>query len=408
MIRMYREIGRGTFGVVFATDVPDTVVKKTFKSSDTLAVEFEHGLATSFAVTTVAPILEREFLQPVPQVPWYESSHGMKKPSGKDPWWLENGKHFPSTNGDDAPNGVFLFERIPPVPRPLQESLIRRFWEPGSKEQQAAFDNPDNRDCMIRPYLQERWAYFKGRGRKRLNNEQKDSLRNFAAYLDDLQAIGIDCHSVARQIALGLAVGHWEAQHDMTDAEFVIAGRCSRPTSASRAHVIPVDDAYDEKGRHLGNRTILPDTQKQQQQRHGLPANTQMWLVDFDKCNRVRVWDDALAKDIRTLALGICANDPYYPGPLPDTRLGWDLYVTFTETYIQAGRHLLQHAFNKVATSDEQLDKVLRRPAMVMREWTKIVMEAKRNNEREVYDARVRLRKEEEWALPSWLAEKKA
>ncbi|KFA45823.1 hypothetical protein S40293_11333 [Stachybotrys chartarum IBT 40293] len=397
----YKEIGRGTFGVVFASaDAPDTAVKKTFKSSNTLAVEFEHGLATSFAVTTVTPILSREFPDPVPRVPWYQSSHGMQKPPARDAWWIKSQSRMPSTNGDNAPNGVFLFERIPPVPRPLQESLIRRFWP--LDRQQMALEDDENRDCMIRPYLQERWVYHESRGRKRLNNEQKESLRNFPAYLDDLQRIGIDCHSVARQIALGLAVGHWEAQLDMTDVEFVIAGRYPSPVTASRAHTMPLD-AYDKRD-NLGNRTIVSDVREQQQP--GLPTNTQMWLVDFDKCNRVPVWDDTLTRDIRKLALGICANDPYYPSPLPDTRFGWDVFITFTDTYIRAGRYLLEHAFGKVATSDEQLQQVLQRPAMVIREWTKIVMDAKRNNERDLYDARVKLRKEEGWERPAWTTEK--
>lgn len=397
---LFKEIGRGTFGVVFTTDEPDTVVKKTFKGSDTLAMEFEHGLATSFAVTTTAPSLKHEFPEPVPRVPWYQSSHGMQKPLCKDPWWIANQCRLPPTNGDDVPNGVFLFERIPPVPRPLQVSLIRRFWP--EERQQAAFDDPDNRDCMIRPYLQERWVYHEGRGRRRLNNEQKESLRNFPAYLDDLQAIGIDCHAVARQIALGLAVGHWEAQHDMTDVEFIIAGRHASASLATalRAHTMPLD-AYDKRA-DLGNRTII---QEQQRQQHGLPADTQMWFVDFDKCNRVRVWDDTLAEDIRKLALGICANDPYYPSPLPDTKFGWEVFLTFAETYIRAGQHLLQRAFEKAATSDEQLQKVLQRPAMVMREWTKIVMKAKRNNERDVFDVRMKIRRDEGWVKPAWCAE---
>ncbi|KAG9256806.1 uncharacterized protein F5Z01DRAFT_697587 [Emericellopsis atlantica] len=379
----YREIGRGTFGVVLTADEqPDTAVKKSFKGNDTLAVEFEHGLATSFAVTTSAPSLAQEFPEP-------------------DPWWIANVKGFPSTNGDNVPNGVFLFERIPPVPRSLQESLIRRFWA-SPEEQQAALNDPDNRDCMIRPYLPERWAYYEAKGRKRLNNEQKASLRNFQAYLDDLQDMGVDCHAVARQIALGLAVGHWEAQHDMTDVEFVIAGRYTPPPTAARSHTLPLS-AYDKRN-DLGNRTIVAEAPPAVQ--HGLPTRTQMWLVDFDKCNRVRVWDDTLAQDIRTLALGICANDPYYPNPLPDTQFGWDVFVTFTETYIRAGRHLLQRAFEKVATNDEQLQKVLKRPAMVMREWTRTVMNAKRNNERDVFDARMRVRKEQGWVTPAWAAER--
>ncbi|KAI6783590.1 uncharacterized protein J7T54_005619 [Emericellopsis cladophorae] len=394
----YREIGRGTFGVVFTADEqPDTAVKKSFKGNDTLAVEFEHGLATSFAVTTSVPSLAQELPEPVPRVPWYLSSHGIQKPSAKDPWWIANVKGFPSTNGDGVRNGVFLFERIPPVPRPLQESLIRRFWA-SPEEQQAALNDPNNRDCMIRPSHQERWSYYQAKGRKRLNNEQKASLRNLQAYVDELQAIGVDCHAVARQIALGLAVGHWEAQHGMTDVEFVIAGRCTPPSTAARSHTLPLN-LYDKRD-DLGNRTIVPEAPPAVQ--HGLPARTQRWLVDFDKCNRVRVWDDTLAQDIRMLALGIRANDPYYPNPLPDTQFGWDVFVTFTETYIRAGRHLLQRAFDKVATTDAQLQGVLERPAMMMRESTRIVMNAKRNNEKDVFNVRMRLRKEQGWAKPGW------
>lgn len=213
--------------------------------------------------------------------------------------------------------------------------------------------------------------------------------------------MGIDCHAVARQLALGLAVGHWVAQHDMTDVEFVIAGRHKPAIAESRAQAVPLDD-YDRAWQQR-NRNMVPESQRKQ---HGLPADTQMWLVDFDKCNRVRVWDDTLAQDIRKLALGICANDPYYPSPLPDTRLGWDIYLTFTRTYIDAGCHLLRRAFEKVATSDDQLQKVLERPAMVMVEWTKVDMRGKRNNERDVFDKRMDLRKKEGWRKPDWCAHK--
>ena len=125
-------------------------------------------------------------------------------------------------------------------------------------------------------------------------------------------------------------------------------------------------------------------------------------LVDFDKCNHVQVWDDTLARDIKKLALGICANDPYYPSPLPDTQLGWDVYLTFTETYIQAGRQIIERGLSKGASSDEVLERVLKRPAMVMTEWTKIVADAKENNEREVYDLRKKIRQKLEWKTPSW------
>lgn len=241
----YKEIGRGTFDVVFCSqDQPNTAVKKTLKSSGTLAVEFEYGLATSFAVNRTSPILQGEFQDAVPRVPWYLSSHGMAKSAAADAWWTLNRSRVPSSNGDNVPNGVFLFERIPPVPRPLQERLVRRFWS--QEQQQAAPNDADNRDCMIRPYSQERWAYYEAKWRTRLNNEQKKSLRNFPAYLDDLGSIGLNCHAIARQIGLGLAVGNWEAQHDMTDVEFVIAGRYDEPSSAAKGHTAPWD-AFDKR-----------------------------------------------------------------------------------------------------------------------------------------------------------------
>lgn len=374
MAPLYKEIGRGTFGVVFAPEGEKTAVKKTFKSSSTLAVEFEYGVDINFAIMATEPILRREFCERAPRVPWYRSTHAMERAPAKDPWWIANQSRLPSTNGDNVPNGVFLFQRIPPVPRPLQESVIRRFWKT-PEGQQAALADDDNRDCMIQPYLQERWTNYEAAGRKkRLNNEQKESLRNFPAYLDDLQAMGIDCCSVARQIAMGLAIGHFQVQLDMTDVEFVIAGL--------------------DKGSRQGPSSSAGHA--------GLPKDTQLWLVDFDKCNPVRVWDDTLTKDIHKLALGICANDSYYPSPLPDTRFGWDVYVAFTDAYIRAGQCILQNAFDKVATTDEHLEGVLQRPAMVMREWTRIFMNAKRNNERELFDTRMKIRKGEGWEKPAW------
>jgi hypothetical protein len=191
----------------------------------------------------------------------------------------------------------------------------------------------------------------------------------------------------------------------MTDVEFVIAGRRQLPPTAFRAHAAPLE-SYEQKDQY-GNHDINPWVQEQHKRQHRLPANTQMWLVDFDKCSRVQIWSDTLNVGIRKPALGICANDPYYPNPLPDTQLGWDVYLTFTDTYIRAGRQLLQHAFEKAATSDEQLALLLQRPAMVMTEWTKIVAEAKSNNERDIFDARVRIRKENGWEKPAWWCQSK-
>ncbi|KAF4120138.1 hypothetical protein GMORB2_3265 [Geosmithia morbida] len=315
--KQYRGIGCGTFGVVFAMEGDDMAVKKTFKSRDTLTAEFECGVAFHFATTVTKPVLGLEFPEKVPRVPWYQSTHAMQSMPAQDPWWVANRHRLPSTNGDSVPNGVFLFQRIPPVPPRLQESIVCQFWKT-VEAQDVALKDDENKDCMIRPYLQERWV-------------------------------------------------------DMTDVEFVIAGRQGDHDNGSCA---------------------------------GLPEGTQLWLVDFDKCNRVRIWDDTLSRDIRELALGICANDAYYPTPLLDTRFGWDVYIAFADAYIRAGRCLLRHAFEKVATTDEQLEMVLQRPAMVMKKWTKIFIDSKKNNERELFDTRTRIRKEKGWEMPAWCTNK--
>jgi hypothetical protein len=182
MGQYYKEIGRGTFGVVFAADDPEVAIQKTFKSNDTLAIEFEHGLSIGLSATNTAPYLARGFSDPIPRVPWYQASYGIQKPSTKDPWWIAHRGLFPSTNGDSVPTGIFLFERTPPVSRALQERLIRRYWET-FQQQQMALDDEENTDCMIRPYLQERWAYHEERGRKRLNNSTSNLCATFRRIL---------------------------------------------------------------------------------------------------------------------------------------------------------------------------------------------------------------------------------
>ncbi|CAH0003071.1 unnamed protein product [Clonostachys byssicola] len=49
------------------------------------------------------------------------------------------------------------------------------------------------------------------------------------------------------------------------------------------------------------------------------------------------------------------------------------------------------NGYNLELLRAELLMRILQRPSMVMREWSEIMINAKRNNEREVYNARVGL-----------------
>ena len=51
------------------------------------------------------------------------------------------------------------------------------------------------------------------------------TLRNLPVYLDGMEELGMRPATVAGEMAVGLAVAHWEVSIDMLDVEFVIGGR---------------------------------------------------------------------------------------------------------------------------------------------------------------------------------------
>lgn len=80
----------------------------------------------------------------------------------------------------------------------------------------AALKDPENKDCLIRPYLGQEWGEL-----DEDTKEQLTSLRNFPLYADVYETSTHRPSSYCQDMVLGLAAAHWSAQTNMNDVEFV-------------------------------------------------------------------------------------------------------------------------------------------------------------------------------------------
>lgn len=373
---MLREIGTGTFGSVFEIPGTDIAIKKTLQSSDALEKEFDIARIISFAMNTRAiPLIRRtrglEGLL-TPRVPWYGCSHGIFGELDREGWWTHNGSRFPEgAGGLDKPGPLFMFERAMPLPQMIRESLIKHFFP--LDDQEAALKNPENKNCLIRPYLGCRVA--------ELDDDQKrdrlSTLRNFPLYLDELHDLNMNPVLIARDMALAVAGAHWTARVDLLDSEFVIAGRVA---SGGNLYEAPIKDMESDPDTASG-----PGTRKQKK-RSSDPRSvtghipdfrnraTQLWLFDFDKCTRFEMMPVEGQKErIVDIVKGTRANDPYYPKSIPDNKADYDLWVAFSETYIAASRAIIGYELNnqQIPHAPEARHAAMARPALVMNEWQK-------------------------------------
>lgn len=179
-------------------------------------------------------------------------------------------------------------------------------------------NNPENRDCLVRLYL----------GRNNPNTQAYDStdtLRNFPLYLDDAQSIGVNVNEYAEQMAIGLAILHWQAQIDAQDTEFVIGSYKVRP-------IYTTDELNQQK------------------------SDLSMWMLDYDKCTEMDL-EGSQSEIIRKYLVAVTGNDPYYPHPCLDAKL----WRRFREAYLKASQIII--------TSREMGDKVGLLPGVLIKQW---------------------------------------
>lgn len=93
--------------------------------------------------------------------------------------------------------------------------MIEEFFDEDEELQQGAKDDPKNRDCLVRLYLGERESL-------KQQTDIYDSLRNFPLRLNMMEELEIEISEMAKEMAIGLAILHWQAQVDGMDVEFVL------------------------------------------------------------------------------------------------------------------------------------------------------------------------------------------
>ncbi|EXJ64562.1 hypothetical protein A1O7_00898 [Cladophialophora yegresii CBS 114405] len=334
--RQLRDIGRGSCGSVF--EVPGTTFAIK-KGANTKAIWNDFNLTNHAynSYLTWAGLLTHSFPgRRVPRVPGAQFFNG---PASTDFWDVAL-KQFPK--GDRTRAAAFHIDRILPVPQRTRMALVREFYQDSRRTQHSVLSNQANKDCLIRVYL----------GSNNPSTQAYDvttTLRNFPLYLDQAKLIGLDITAYAEEMAIGFAILHWQAQIDAADTEFVIGSS----TSTTFRTTYPDHDA-----RPPPTSTVDDFTHRE----------TQMWMLDYDKCTKVDLdAKDAASAVVNKYLVAVTGNDPYFPHP----RLDIDLWQRFRTAYLKASKMIISIMSPRLG-----VDKF---PAMLIdkwEEWGKSDMEA--------------------------------
>ena len=247
-------------------------------------------------------------------------------------WWDTQLPYFPSENRAGTTvkhqaSNAMCSERIPPVSKGLQKTLIDRYCPARLKSEILKSDKAE--DCIARLYL----------GRRRFNDRQSAffSLRNIPLWLDMVESLNLPISHYAEVMAEALAVMHWEAELDAGDVEFVLGSPRSAATTATATPIVPSSTIQQ-----------LPyNTTTRWEQLHEQPYETQdtlpgpehqLWLLDFDCCGLMTMDDAGVEKAVGAFY----RNDPYYPRPSAPEAPDFGLWETFSTCYLAASEAILR------------------------------------------------------------------
>lgn len=123
-------------------------------------------------------------------------------------------------------------------------------------------------------------------------------------------------------MAGALAVMHWATQIDAEDVELVYG--CP-PTATIRTNPLYSDELMKIP---TNSSTCLRDENK---------PTVRMWLLDFDRCERIGIDEVAVEQAAQASML----NDLYYPRPLATLDHDQEVWHTFRDRYLSKSRKLL-------------------------------------------------------------------
>ena len=306
----YRIIGIGSCGTVFKVPGTAFAVKKgediTAMWKDFILTNRVHN-----AVTDTRTILQGAFKESMlPKVP--ECTDFMLPESE---YWQTNLDCFPTTHRKAG--AAFHVTRILPLPKRTREALIENFFADGEGIQAEAKQAPENKDCLVRIYLGE-------------NEKEKvcyDSLRNFPLHLNVMEDLDLEPSTLASQMAIALAIIHWQAKVDAMDSEFVLGSSVTTLPEKQRAYAAEEDSTVLSAPHEIRR---LDSNER----------STNFWVLDFDKASPIELTADDVIKKLVVAFLG---NDPYFPRPDVDE----DLWQVFSKTYLKASRLILENKQEK-------------------------------------------------------------
>lgn len=306
----YRIIGVGTCGTVFEMPGTPLAVKK---GPDTKAM-WNDFLLTSRIHNAIADT--REVLQdafPERTLPKSPQCTEFMLSDSKD-YWEANLDKYPRSHRETG--AAFHVDRILPLPQPIREALIKLYFEDSDDIREEARNDVDNKDCLVRIYLGE-------------NETQKqesgcyDSLRNFPLRLNMIEDLDLDKSVLTTEMAIALAIIHWQAKVDAMDVEFVLGS--SAATSFERRRINTGDEDSDVQPPPIDVPAL-----------HFNMRSTHFWVLDFDKATTIKFTANDVDKKLVPAFLG---NDPYYPRPDVDE----ELWEEFSRVYLRASQVILEN-----------------------------------------------------------------
>lgn len=298
-----RVIGLGSCGSVFELPGTDVAYKK---GSDTAAMwkDFRLTNAVHNAVREARDVLQEAFEEStIPRTP---RCHEFFLPESAA-WWEANLQRFPQDHRKQG--AVFVVDRILPLPQQTREALIKLYFDDSEEGQKEAIKDEENRACLVRVYLGERETL-------KQQSESYDSLRNFPMRLNMIEELGLEKSALAVEMAVGLAIIHWQAQVDGMDTEFVLGSAAEKPLEEPKGYT------KDSPPREV----------------HAIDFKrraTHMWMLDFDKATPIKLTHDDVDKKLVPAFLG---NDPYFPRPDIDEQL----WVEFSSAYLKSSKVILK------------------------------------------------------------------
>ena len=250
---------------------------------------------------------------------------------------------------------AFAVQRIPSIPIALRAHLIDIYIDSSGLENAEILATTEHTDCLAHIYSGMTSPRATS-GSKKAPLRTETSLFNFPLYLDRSISAELDPVYVVVSMAVGMAALHFAAEIDGADCEFVLGGL----------------NAGDEEQIERQQAQQPSSAPTAVQRLSLLPNETKIYILDFDKCSRIRMDDDG----VKRAAAAIKSNGPHFPMPpskLPNATDEWDegMWLFFRVSYITAGTGILQ--FRNLKN-----EETLKLPEKVIEEVESLVEEERR------------------------------